>query len=590
MRDFFRRLLLAVAGLALFPALTFAAVTINGTATANSFGSNIGSGVAATFTYTAPTGTVGLVMIEVEDGNGAPPTAFSYNGVAATLISGTFSLAADGPATSIWYLPSPPTGAADTVSITYAGSVTGGAVVTMVPLLGVSSTAPFQTITSANIANGVTTAASVTLPAATANDLIIGILTADDNPTTVTVNGGTQLTNNTSRGSLNSAASSLPGNGGTLGWTLTPAADWAMSAVAFLAPSSSGAALVGAASDTTSAAGNLLDQRPTTVFNPINLGTTPGDDTGDPAKVGMIKVKADLGGLVAGLTRRSTTTGVYGVTSPAGTTTVLNDTSQNWAVSQFAGQSLSILTGPLAGFVEPIASNTATSITVSSAFGSAIGSGVGYQIAETPLANADGYATSAGGTGPATLTDANKTWTQNQWEGFTAHFLSGAYAGQHLQIVSNNSNTLRFVESLNPGIAAGTAYAIGSVVPNLDPELALRSIQGPPTSDLLATPGYYSLEQTSSTVYTLFALTNASTAVSTVGARVRVINVGTASAVIAASSNTSGQLINNDSTLTNNEVTLAAPSGGVAQYAEFQCMLSDSGVTYWAVVTTGTIS
>ena len=37
-------------------------------------------------------------------------------------------------------------------------------------------------------------------------------------------------------------------------------------------------------------------------------------------------------------------------------------------------------------------------------------------------------------------------------------------------------------------------------------------------------------------------------------------------------------------------VTLAPISAGVAQYADFQCMLTNSGVTYWAVVTTGTIS
>src|SRR3984957_2560879 len=102
--------LLVLAALSILPA--HAAVTVNGAATAHNFSSTIGSGVAATFTYTAPAGTVGLVMIETADtARAAVPTAFSYNGVAATLIPKTFSSpGGTGPQTSMWYLPSPPTG------------------------------------------------------------------------------------------------------------------------------------------------------------------------------------------------------------------------------------------------------------------------------------------------------------------------------------------------------------------------------------------------------------------------------------------------------------------------------------------------
>jgi hypothetical protein len=489
--------------------------------------------------------------------------------------------------------------AVGTYNLEMEGSVEGGGqfIVRVVTGLGAFT----GTLESANFATGTmpSTTDGITTPAITPGSfpaVVMGMAITPDGGTTFHVSAGTGFGNffQTSTTGFAQAAEDQTIISNSQIASFTAAAgqtdDVIVMGAAYTVAGGTGVTLDGAASSTTSATGNLTDQRNTTVFNQINLGTTPGDGTGDPVKVGMIKVKADLGALVAGLTRRATTTGVFGITSAAGTTTALTDASQNWAANQFAGQTLSILTGPLAGFSESIASNTATTITVSAAFESAIGATIGYQVQETAEANADGYATSAGGTAPATLTDGNKSWTTNQWQDFTAHFLSGAYAGQRLRIASNTATTLTFTESLNPGIAAGTSYAIGAIVPNLDTEFGLRSIQGPPVSDLLAVPGFYSLEQTTSTVYTLFAANNVSTELSTVGARVRVINVGSAPAVIAPSSNAAGQFINNVSTLTNNEVTLAPVSSGVAQYAEFQCMLSDSGVTYWAVVTTGTIS
>ena len=226
------------------------AVTVNGTATTSNIGgSTIGSGVPTTFTYTAPAGTVGLVIVEgsISSANAAP-TAVSYNGAAATLITNTFSInpnsGGGGAQSSMWYLASPATGSALTVSITYTQSVNGGAVAVLIPLLGVSSIAPFQTTTTANNSNTgltVTTAPLITPPVATANDLYIGVVSVEeDTAATATVNGGTQLTNTTSRGSLIVGTSSLAGNGGSLGWTLSVANPWVMSAVAFLAPTSGG--------------------------------------------------------------------------------------------------------------------------------------------------------------------------------------------------------------------------------------------------------------------------------------------------------------------------------------------------------------
>jgi hypothetical protein len=200
----------------------------------------------------------------------------------------------------------------------------------------------------------------------------------------------------------------------------------------------------------------------TTAFNPIAIGATVNDGTGDEPRAGFTKIKSDHSNLLASVSRRQTLPGTFGVTSSAGSSTVLNDSTQGWTVNQFAGQTLTILTGTLAGYSGTIASNTATSITVSSAFGSAIGSGVGYQVSPAVLtAGSDGYATTAGGTGPSTIVDANQSWTTNQWAGQGVTLLAGTYAGQTSPIVSNTANTLTLAVSFATAIAAGTPYAIG---------------------------------------------------------------------------------------------------------------------------------
>jgi hypothetical protein len=200
----------------------------------------------------------------------------------------------------------------------------------------------------------------------------------------------------------------------------------------------------------------------TTAFNPIAIGSTVNDGTGDEPRAGFTKIKSDHSNLLASVARRQTLPGTFGVTSSAGSTTVLNDTTQAWATNQFAGQTLTILTGTLAGVSEPIASNTANSITVSSAFGSAIGSGVGYQVSPAILtAGSDGFATTAGGTGPSTLVDANQAWTTNEWAGQGVTLLAGAFAGQTSPIVSNTATALTLSINFASAIAAGTPYAIG---------------------------------------------------------------------------------------------------------------------------------
>ncbi len=103
-------------------------------------------------------------------------------------------------------------------------------------------------------------------------------------------------------------------------------------------------------------------------------------------------------------------------------------------------------------------------------------------------------------------------------------------------------------------------------------------------------PGLYSLEQGTTQTYTLPALQTGTVNSSSIGQTYIFHNVGAGAAIIKPSANAGGQLINN-ATLTNNQVSLAAISSGVAQYATFvACVMADKTTTYWALQTTGTIS
>lgn len=97
--------------------------------------------------------------------------------------------------------------------------------------------------------------------------------------------------------------------------------------------------------------------------------------------------------------------------------------------------------------------------------------------------------------------------------------------------------------------------------------------------------GYYACNSGSSQTYVLPAMSNGSVQSSTVGIRYKFNNIGAGACVIQPSANTSGQLINN-AAHTTNQVSLSQ-----GQWAEFIGSLNAAGsVTYWSVITTGTIS
>jgi hypothetical protein len=201
-------------------------------------------------------------------------------------------------------------------------------------------------------------------------------------------------------------------------------------------------------------------------YNAIFTGTTPGDNTGDVARVGGTKLNDDMTLLYSVAGARATTPGCFSAASTAGTTTTLTDTTQTWATNQFAGQYVTITTGAPSttnvGYSALIASNTATVLTFA-ALPFAVVSGCGYEISPTvTTAQTDGQATSVGGTGPITLIDATKSWTTAQWAGYQVTFLGGIYAGKSLPISSNTATTLSLGSFFTTAIAAGTPYIIGT--------------------------------------------------------------------------------------------------------------------------------
>lgn len=234
----------------------------------------------------------------------------------------------------------------------------------------------------------------------------------------------------------------------------------------------------------------------TALLNPIGIGTVPFDHTGDEARSGFTKILTAHQAFIAAAGRRATQPGTYGITTSGGSSqTVLNDATQNWTPNQFFGLTLTIQSGapPILingiltaqsnnGYSRAVLSNTATSITAASPFPFNIDNGATYEVSPGIVnVGSDGFATSAGATGPNTLIDTKQGWTANQWQGFAVTLFGGAFAGLSFPIASNTVSALTLVGSgaLTGPIAAGTPYVIGPLT------LAMNDF----THTISATPG-----------------------------------------------------------------------------------------------------
>lgn len=203
----------------------------------------------------------------------------------------------------------------------------------------------------------------------------------------------------------------------------------------------------------------------------------------------------------------------------SGTATTITDLTKTWTVNAFTGFTIEIIGGTGAGQSRVVASNTATDITVTSAWttipdntssyqvlrtpdgatsyvvrdGPAVGagyqirqlappvSGTGYQLlnlkchvggygitvsfpaAKFTVITDSGFGTSGGA---ATLTDTSKTWKINQWSGTQVKIVGGPGVGQIRTVVSNTANTLTVTPAWStspssPGASSG--YQLGGI-------------------------------------------------------------------------------------------------------------------------------
>lgn len=136
--------------------------------------------------------------------------------------------------------------------------------------------------------------------------------------------------------------------------------------------------------------------------------------------------------------------GDTGTASSATTTTIVTSTKA-WGTNEWAGWLIRTTGGTGSGQVKMIASNTATTLTISAASTGAGGlwattpdNTTTYIIYQGPAVET-GKAT-AGGTN--TLTDSNASWNTSKWVGYTLEITSGQGSGQTRTISSMTSTVL----------------------------------------------------------------------------------------------------------------------------------------------------
>lgn len=118
------------------------------------------------------------------------------------------------------------------------------------------------------------------------------------------------------------------------------------------------------------------------------------------------------------------------------TATTIVDTTALWSVNQWQYGTVQIVGGAGLGQVRVIASNTATELTVTSAWTTTPDTTSKFTIR---FGVAAGLATSATGT---TLVNSGKAWATNMWANYQVRITSGTGVGQIRAITSNTGTTL----------------------------------------------------------------------------------------------------------------------------------------------------
>ncbi len=124
-------------------------------------------------------------------------------------------------------------------------------------------------------------------------------------------------------------------------------------------------------------------------------------------------------------------------TATAGASSTLTDSNKTWTTNGYTGYQVRITAGTGIGQIRIIASNTATVLTVSSAWTTTPDTTSQYII------EGFGYVTGTATAGAAsTITNSGKTWLTNGWTNYQVRITSGTGAGQVRTIASNTATVL----------------------------------------------------------------------------------------------------------------------------------------------------
>ncbi len=183
------------------------------------------------------------------------------------------------------------------------------------------------------------------------------------------------------------------------------------------------------------------------------------------------------------------------------TTSTLTNSAATWTTNQWAGWTVSILSGTGAGQRRTISSNTATQLTVSSNWTTTPNATSVYVINMTGTSGL-GKGTATAGTNN-TLTDSAAVWADNQWLGWTVTILSGTGAGQQRQIVSNTATALTVSANWTTNPNNTSVYSINIPVDRITN--GNYGVKGPTVSRLLGPKRETTI--TAGVIYTDLAIT-----------------------------------------------------------------------------------
>lgn len=125
---------------------------------------------------------------------------------------------------------------------------------------------------------------------------------------------------------------------------------------------------------------------------------------------------------------------------PTSATSVsLTDSTAAWTPNQFQNFQVVITSGPGAGQIKLILSNTATTLNLNTAWEVTPTTASQFVIQNTPARHYTGYVSSAAGT---SLVNTENVWRTNEFANFEVIIVRGTGAGSRASIVSNTSNTL----------------------------------------------------------------------------------------------------------------------------------------------------